>query len=141
LALGATRDGAAIAGERGMRAARLKAVKDDLAANPGLRLAALAARQRVTPRYVQLLFEEAGTTFTAYARDERLSRAHRMLVDPRYASWTISAIAYEAGFGDLSHFSHVFRRRYGATPSEVRAESRIGKISALAFVSASWVHR
>jgi AraC-like DNA-binding protein len=120
LALGATRDGAAIAAVRGMRAARLKAVKDDLAANPGLRLAALAARQRVTPRYVQLLFEEVGTTFTAYARDERLNHAHRMLCDARYSRWTISDIAYRAGFGDLSHFNHVFRRRYGATPSEVR---------------------
>jgi AraC-like DNA-binding protein len=120
LALGATRDGAAIAAVRGMRAARLKGVKDDLAANPGLRLAALAARQRVTPRYVQLLFEEVGTTFTAYARDERLNYAHRMLCDARYLRWTISAIAYQAGFGDLSHFNHVFRRRYGATPSEVR---------------------
>lgn len=108
-----------------MRAARLKAVKDDLAANPGLRLVALAARQRVTPRYVQLLFEDAGTTFTAYARDERLNHAHRMLCDARYSRWTISAIAYRAGFGDLSHFNHVFRRRYGATPSEVRGEAEI----------------
>ena len=27
------------------------------------------------------------------------------------------------GFGDLSHFNRVFRRRYGATPSDVRAAS------------------
>jgi AraC-like DNA-binding protein len=118
-----TRDAAVIAAARGMRAARLKAVKDDLAANPGLRLAALAARQRVTPRTVQLLFEETGTTFTAYARDERLNHAHQMLCDARYSRWSISAIAYRAGFGDLSHFNHVFRRRYGATPSEVREEA------------------
>jgi AraC-like DNA-binding protein len=117
------RDAAVIAAARGMRAARLKAVKDDLAANPGLRLAALAARQRVTPRTVQLLFEETGTTFTAYARDERLNHAHQMLCDARYSRWSISAIAYRAGFGDLSHFNHVFRRRYGATPSEVREEA------------------
>jgi AraC-like DNA-binding protein len=119
-----TRDAAVIAAARGMRAARLKAVKeDDLAANPGLRLAALAARQRVTPRTVQLLFEETGTKFTAYARDERLNHAHQMLCDARYSRWSISAIAYRAGFGDLSHFNHVFRRRYGATPSEVREEA------------------
>ena len=31
-------------------------------------------------------------------------------------------IAYASGFGELSHFNHAFRRRYGATPSEVRRE-------------------
>jgi AraC-like DNA-binding protein len=77
----------------------------------------------LTPRTVQLLFEETETTFTAYARDECLNLAHQMLCDARYSRWSISAIAYRAGFGDLSHFNHVFRRRYGATPSEVREEA------------------
>ena len=77
----------------------------------------------LTPRTVQLLFEETGTTFTAYARDERLNHAHQMLCDARYSRWSISAIGCRAGFGDLSHFNHVFRRRYGATPSEVREEA------------------
>ena len=44
-----------------------------------------------------------------------------MLIDPRYADRGISAVAYEAGFGDLSYFNRTFRRRYGATPSDVRA--------------------
>ena len=29
-------------------------------------------------------------------------------------------IAYDVGFGDLSYFNRVFRRRYGATPSDIR---------------------
>jgi hypothetical protein len=40
-----------------MRAARLHAIKSDITANPGLSLHALAKRQGVTPRYVQMLFE------------------------------------------------------------------------------------
>jgi AraC-like DNA-binding protein len=47
-----------------------------------------------------------------------------MLIDPRCADHTISAVAYEAGFGDLSYFNRTFRRRYGATPSEVRLRAR-----------------
>jgi AraC-like DNA-binding protein len=123
LAIGATRDGAEVARLRGVRAARLKAIKTDLNANPGLTLAAISVRQGVTPRYVQTLFEADGTTFTAYALNARLSRAYRMLTAARYAGWTISAIAYEAGFSDLSHFNRNFRRRYGASPSEVRTEA------------------
>jgi AraC-like DNA-binding protein len=33
---------------------------------------------------------------------------------------TISAIAFAAGFGDLSHFNRAFRRHFGKTPSDTR---------------------
>lgn len=124
MAIGATRDGHEIARGRGARAARLKAIKDDLAANLSLTLDVVAARQGVSTRYVQMLFDQEGTTFSAYALEQRLGSAHRMLTSPRYADWTISAIALEAGFGDLSHFNRNFRRRFGASPSEIRAEAR-----------------
>jgi len=70
---------------------------------------------------VQALFESDGTTFSQFLLGERLARVYRMLHDPLQAPRSVSAIAYEAGFGDLSHFNRAFRRRYGATPSDVRA--------------------
>jgi AraC-like DNA-binding protein len=123
LALGATRDAAAIADGRGARAARLNAIKADIARHLGdqsLTVSGVAARQRISPRYVQMLFETEGTTFSQYVRGQRLVRAHRMLTGPHYAAWTITAIAMEAGFGDLSAFNHAFRRVYGSSPSDVR---------------------
>ena len=127
LALGATRDAAAIANGRGVRAARLHAIKTEILNGLNrheLSLAGLAARQGVTPRHVQMLFESDGTTFSRFVLDQRLARAHHMLNSPLLAERTISTIAYEAGFGDLSHFNRAFRRRYGETPSDVRARSR-----------------
>jgi AraC-like DNA-binding protein len=59
--------------------------------------------------------------FEKAAKHHRPARAHRCLVDPRSASHMIRTIAFEAGFGDLFYFNHVFRRRYGATPSDNRA--------------------
>jgi len=47
-----------------------------------------------------------------------------MLIDARFSDRTVSSVAFEAGFGDLSYFNRAFRRRYGATPSDVRANSR-----------------
>ena len=123
LALGATPEAAAIANTRGIRAARLNAVKSDIAANLAthdLSVTAVALRQRVTPRYIHMLFEGEGTTFSQFVLAERLACAHRMLSDPRHAHQSIGTIAYANGFGDLSHFNHAFRRRYGATPTEVR---------------------
>jgi AraC-like DNA-binding protein len=127
LALGATRDAAAIANGRGVRAARLHAIKTEILNGldrHDLSLAGLAARHGVTPRRLQMLFESDGTTFSRFLLDQRLACAHRMLSNPRLAERTISAIAYEAGFGDLSHFNRAFRRRYGGTPSDVRARAR-----------------
>ncbi|SMX36791.1 helix-turn-helix transcriptional regulator [Maliponia aquimaris] len=123
LALGATEEAAQTAGRGGLRAARLDAVKRDLARNADLRLDELARRHRITPRYVQLLFEDEGTSFSAFVRDLRLAAAHAMLASPRYRAWTLTSIAFEAGFGDLSHFNRCFRRHYGMTPSDHRARS------------------
>jgi transcriptional regulator GlxA family with amidase domain len=123
VALGATRDGEAIAEGRGIRAARLRAVKEDILANlsaPELTIVAVALRQQVTPRYVHMLFEGEGITFSEYVLNQRLLRAHRMLTDPRLAGRTITTIAFASGFGDLSHFDRTFHRQFGVTPSEAR---------------------
>jgi AraC-like DNA-binding protein len=127
LALGPARDAAETARRGGLRAARLHAIKADILASlsqPGLTLAALAVRHGVSPRYVQMLFESEGTTFSRFLLDQRLERAHRMLSDPRLPERAIISIASAAGFGDLSYFNRAFRRRYGETPSDVRAGSR-----------------
>ncbi len=127
LAIGATRDAAEIAKSRGARAARLRAIKEDIATQldqADLSVATIAGRHRVKPRWVQRLFESEGTTFTEYVLSQRLVRAHRLLADPRYANQKVSTIALDIGFGDLSYFNRAFRRRYGLTPSELRAAAR-----------------
>jgi len=94
------------------------------AASSWLSLDAIAARHGLSPRYIRSLFQSEETTFTDFVLSQRLAHAHALLVDPRYGDRLISAIAFEAGFGDLSYFNHRFRRRYGATPSDVRAAAR-----------------
>jgi AraC-like DNA-binding protein len=124
LVLGGKRDATMLARSRGLRAARLQAIKRYVTDNLGqhdLTVAAAAARHRVVPRYVQRLFESEGTTFSEYVLNERLARVHKRLANPYYARWTVSAIALEAGFGDVSYFNRRFRRRYGVRPSDVRA--------------------
>src|SRR5262249_40918938 len=109
------------------RAARLRAIKQDIAIGldqPDLSVATIAARHRIKPRWVQRLFESEGTTFTEYVLAQRLARAHRLLTDPLHAHHKVSAIALDTGFGDLSYFNRAFRRRYGVTPSELRAIAR-----------------
>jgi AraC-like DNA-binding protein len=125
--VGATRDAIEAAEGRGLRAARLQAIKQDIARNidqADLSLATIAARHGCTPRFIQRLFEAEYTTFTDYVLAQRLARAHRMLTDPRRAGDKISAIAFDAGFADLSYFNRAFRQFYGSTPSGIR-EARV----------------
>ena len=123
VALGCMRDHIEIANGRGIRAARLHAIKSEIAKNlarSDLSAGALAARHGVTPRYIHKLFESDGTTLSRFILGQRLSLVHRKLTDIRNAGQTIGALAFAAGFGDLSTFNHAFRRHFGATPSDVR---------------------
>jgi AraC-like DNA-binding protein len=127
LAVGATRDGANTAYGRGMRAARLSAIKSDIIGgldDEGLGIGNIAKRRGVTPRYVQMLFESEGSTFTEFVLERRLTRAYRMLVSSRHDNRTIAAIAFEVGFGNLSYFNRAFRKRFGMTPSDARRADR-----------------
>ncbi|SHL26668.1 transcriptional regulator, AraC family [Bradyrhizobium lablabi] len=127
LAIGATSDGEEVARGRGLRAARLVAIKLDIGRSLGrndLSIGALALRHGVTTRYVQKLFESDGATFTEYVIERRLLEARRMLTDPRFAGHSIGDIALKAGFGDLPYFTRSFRRRFGMTPSDAREQAR-----------------
>ena len=73
---------------------------------------------------VQKLFERDGTTFTEHVLEQRLAFAHRALSDPKRAAEKIAAVAFTAGFGDVSYFYRVFRRRFGVLPTDVRAQAR-----------------
>src|SRR4029077_2399350 len=121
--LGATRDATAVAGGRGIRAARLRAVKSDIDAHlthTDLSPGAVAKRQRLSDSYIRKLFEGEGTSFSQFVLGRRLVRAHRMLTDRRWADVSIASIAFEAGFGDLSYFNRTFKRFYGSPPSDIR---------------------
>jgi AraC-like DNA-binding protein len=127
LALSPTRDAKEVASMRGLRAARLLAIKRDVLANLGeqsLSVSGIASRHSISPRYIRSLFESDQTTFTDFVREQRLQLARRMLTDASLAYRSISTIAFDAGFGDISHFNQLFRRRFGATPTGVRGETR-----------------
>jgi AraC-like DNA-binding protein len=121
--LGATRDAVAVAEGRGIRAARLRAIKCDIEAHLAhgdLSPAAVARRQRISDSYIRKLFKGEGTSFSEFVLVRRLVRAHRMLTDRRWADRSIASIAFESGFGDLSYFNRTFKRFYGTPPSEIR---------------------
>jgi AraC-like DNA-binding protein len=127
LALGAEGEGRAVAEERGARAARRSAILrmiERRSGDPGLSAIAIALLLGITPRYVHLLLEETGKSFTHHVLERRLDKAAALLRDPLWRGRKIADIATEAGFTDLSHFNRAFRRHFGATPSDIRESAR-----------------
>ncbi|HLG80771.1 MAG TPA: helix-turn-helix transcriptional regulator [Bradyrhizobium sp.] len=111
----------------GLRAARLKALKDDILsriAQSSLSVGEIARSQQISERYIRQLLGSEGTTFTDFVREARLVRAYRALTESSQLHRQIHVIAYESGFGDLSYFNRTFRRRYGMSPSDARALAR-----------------
>jgi len=123
LLLGAKGDARHLAQERGGRAARRSAILREIerrSGDPGLSAITIALLLGVTPRYVHLLLEETGKSFTHHVLERRLEKAAALLRNPQYGARKIAEVAAEAGFNDLSYFNRAFRRHYGATPSEIR---------------------
>ena len=93
--------------------------------DPELGVGRLAKEERVSPRYVQKLFETAGQSFSTFLRSRRLERCRAELADPLYEKVSVSDICFRWGFNDPAHFSRIFRERYGASPRAFRHEASL----------------
>ena len=75
----------------------------------------------LSSRYINKLFEAEQSSLGRYIWRCRLERCAARLRDLAWAHRSISEIALEHGFNDLSHFSRAFRQRLGQSPREYRA--------------------
>jgi AraC-like DNA-binding protein len=126
-AIGPSAEAAEIIAGRGLKAAQLRAALAEIAqcfVNPGFDVDMIARRLGLSRRTVQRMLEETGRSFTEHVTEHRLQRAHAMLSDPRFSHLRIVDIAFAAGFGDVSTFNQLYRRRFGETPSSARATGR-----------------
>ena len=120
---------AGLAGASGIRAARLHAIKSDILENLRQRsfsIHGVASRHGITVSYVRQLFAAEGITFSEFVLRQRLAAADAMLRNPLHADRSITAIAFEAGFGDVAYFNRNFRRRFGMKPADAREKARNG---------------
>lgn len=122
-ALRGEREAFALGGVAGAKASRLHRICqgiESVLGNPGLTLGMVAERERVSTRYLQKLFAQAGNSFSHYLRTRRLDRCRSDLVSPLHADLSISEICFRWGFNSSAHFSRVFHKEYGVSPREYR---------------------
>ena len=113
LALGSEGDERQLAEERGLQAARRAAILNEIdrhSADPMLSAATVATRLGVTPRYVRLLLEETGRSFSEHLLARRLERAVAMLRNPAKRYCKGADLALECGFAHASHMASWMKR-------------------------------
>lgn len=103
----------------GIAAAVERVVRQDLGRSWPLER--VAREVHVSKRTLQRRLKEIDRTFSDLVLDIRTAEAGRLLQE---TDLNITAVGYMCGFADSSHFTHSFKRRYGATPGAWREEHR-----------------
>lgn len=96
----------------------------------GLAPADIAAACNISVSYLHRLFAADGSTIAGYLRESRLQAAYRELSAPG-SSEPVSLIGQRWGIPDPTHFSRLFKTRFGITPGQARRGTAEGIATAL----------
>ncbi|MFI2856207.1 AraC family transcriptional regulator [Paenibacillus sp. JSM ZJ436] len=81
-------------------------------------LSTAAAYAGLAPNYFSECFrKQVGIPFQAYVNDKRLQFSSRLLLS---SDLPVTEIGFAAGFGTMTHFERLFKRRYGCSPRQFR---------------------
>ncbi len=81
----------------------------------------IAKANEISLRYLHTLFRLEGTSVSNWIWSRRLERSYDMLLEND--AKPLTEIAYLVGFSSSSHFSTMFRRKFGVRPSDVRRKT------------------
>jgi AraC family transcriptional regulator, positive regulator of tynA and feaB len=91
--------------------------------DPTLGPGSIASAYSMSIRALHALFEDVEESVAGLVRRERLARCMEDLRRP--TSGSVTEIAFRWGFSDAAHFSRLFKRAFGVTPSEVRHQAQL----------------
>jgi YesN/AraC family two-component response regulator len=78
----------------------------------------------INPSYLSREFSKyfGDLSFGEYIRKMRIEKAQELMND---AAYSLTEIAYLTGFSDQSHFTRIFKKHTGQSPSEYK--KKLGK--------------
>jgi AraC-like DNA-binding protein len=91
-------------------------IQDQLDTNMALSLQQVSSELEINPAYLSREFSRyfENLSFGEYIRKMRIEKAIHLIETSNY---TLTEIAYLTGFSDQSHFSRIFRKQTGQTPT------------------------
>jgi AraC-like DNA-binding protein len=99
---------------------RVKKYIEDHLHDPALNVPQIAHALNCSTRYLHMLFRDESFTLSQYIQDLRLQRAYGELTAASRPETTITDLSMKWGFSTPSHFSRLFRRKYGCPARELR---------------------
>jgi len=113
---------------RNARRIRIRRFIDHNLSNPDMTPSDIAKSFQITPRYLHKIFKEHagdGETIGQYILRRRLEECARQLSSSACAHLKITEIAFHWGFNSMTHFSRVFKEKYGCSPRDYRKENSL----------------
>ena len=110
-----------------VQSARMRQIKkyiDSNLGNPLLNPDRIAKANQISVRSLHYLFKGDGQSVSDYIWSRRLERCRQEIEIGLAAHRSLTDIAMDAGFNSLSHFSSMFRKRYGMPPTDLRRNLR-----------------
>ena len=108
---------------------RLQSLKSYIASrldDPDLSPEIIAKGNRISVRYLHYLFKGTGISVSEWVRDQRLKRSHQKLTSVKFDDDSIADIAFSLGFNSSSHFTHLFKKKFGMPPRDARRKVKQG---------------
>lgn len=88
-----------------------------------LSLDTVAKKLTVSPREISQVINENGQhNFHEFVNHYRIEMAKKLLVDTKYMNKKIATIAYDSGFGTVTSFNVVFKKKTKLSPSAYRKQ-------------------
>lgn len=105
---------------RDERLRQVQAYIDSHLGNPLLNPERIAAAHQLSVRTLHYLFKASGQSVSDYLWERRLQRCRQELEALAPGARTVTEVALASGFNSMSHFSSLFRRRFGLSPKAAR---------------------
>lgn len=91
--------------------------------NPNLTPDFIAQNIGISKRYLHMLFKKEGVSVSRYVQQQRLKGCRKVLASAHMAHLSMTDIAHEWGFSDVSHFHRCFKSVFHLTPREYRLQA------------------
>lgn len=92
--------------------------------DPDLSPEIIARDNRISVRYLHYLFKGTGMSVSEWVREQRLEKCHQKLTSAKFDGESITDIAFSLGFNSSSHFTHLFKQKFGLPPRYIRRKAK-----------------